>query len=197
MNYRLLADDLLVKLLRGSDSLAFEAVYRRHWERVYRLALSKTRHTETAEDITQQVFVSVWERRREAEIDCLQAYLSAAVRYRCISHFESRYSRSVQAGLESAPVQVDASTEQMLDHDDLKRSLERAMELLPPRTREVFELSRIRNRSVREIAQSLDISEKAVEYHVTRSLKVMRNELKDYLYPLFCIMSLLADLLSS
>jgi RNA polymerase sigma-70 factor (family 1) len=184
MSHQLLADELLVRLLKISDSQAFEAIYLRHWKRVYRLALSKVRNPETAEDITQQVFVSLWERRMESEISSLEAYLATAVKYRCISHFESKYFRTTVSGLDSAEVQSDSATEDSLIHGDLTRAVDRALARLPAKTREVFELRKLHDYSVREIADRLGISEKAVEYHVTQSIKVMRHELREYLYPL-------------
>jgi RNA polymerase sigma-70 factor (ECF subfamily) len=184
MSHQLLADELLVRLLKISDSQAFEAIYLRHWKKVYQLALSKVRHPETAEDITQQVFVSLWDRRLESEISSLEAYLATAVKYRCISHFESRYFRSTVSGLDSAEVCADTATEDSLFHGDLTRAVDRALERLPAKTREVFQLRKLHNYSVREIAGRLGISEKAVEYHITQSIKVMKHELREYLYPL-------------
>lgn len=184
MSHQLLTDELLLKLLRISDAEAFETIYERHWMRVYQLALSKVRHAETAEDLTQQIFVSLWERRQTLDISSLDAYLATAVKYKVISHFESRYHRSVVTGLELVDVHADPATEESLDHADLARAVEKAMAQLPAKTKEVFQLRRLHDHSVREIAERLGISEKAVEYHVTRSLRVMRHELRDYLYPL-------------
>lgn len=192
MSHQLLADELLVRLLKTSDSQAFKAIYLRHWNKVYGIALMKVRHAETAEDITQQVFVSLWERRQTSDIQSLDAYLTTAVKYRCISHFESRYHRSTLSFLDSTEVHADPSTEESLKHGDLARALERALERLPDKTREVFQLRRLHDYSVREIAERLGISEKAVEYHVTRSLKVMRHELREFLYPLRKITTILA-----
>ena len=184
MSHHLLSDELLLKLLRISDAEAFEAIYQRHWMKAYQLALSKVRHAETAEDITQQIFVSLWERRQALDISSLEAYLATAVKYKCISYYESRYYRTVVSGLDSTDVPADPATEESLDHADLIRAVEKAMAQLPAKTREVFQLRRLHDHSVREIAERLGISEKAVEYHVTQSLKVMRHELRDYLYPL-------------
>jgi RNA polymerase sigma-70 factor (family 1) len=184
MSHHLLSDELLLKLLRVSDSEAFEAIYQRHWRKVYQLALSKVRHAETAEDITQHIFVSLWERRQALDISSLEAYLATAVKYKCISYYESRYHRSIVTGVDTADMYADATTEESVDHADLTRAVERAMAQLPAKTREVFQLRRLHDHSVREIAERLGISEKAVEYHVTQSLKVMRHELRDYLYPL-------------
>ncbi len=197
MSHQLLADELLVRLLRISDSQAFEAIYLRHWKKVYRLALSKVRHPETAEDITQQVFASLWERRMESEIASLEAYLATAVKYRCISHYESRYFRATVSGLDSAEVRTDSDTEDSLIHGDLTRAVDRALARLPAKTKEVFQLRKLHDYSVREIAGRLGISEKAVEYHITQSLKVMKHELREYLYPLRKITLLLAAWLLS
>lgn len=183
MSYELLADELLVKLLQCSDAHAFEAIYDRHWLRAYQIAFSKLRNEEAAEDITQHVFVSLWERRQHSEIKCLEAYITTAVKYKCISYYESKYAQTTLVDIENAIIQADVSTEEWLSYEELRHAVYRAMELLPPKTREVFQLSRFHSHSIREIAQRLNISEKAVEYHVTQSLKVMRRELREYLNP--------------
>lgn len=187
MSYDQLADEVLVQLLQSSDEEAFRIMYRRHVRQVFRLALSKVQHVETAEDITQQVFLSIWERRQQNRIVFLEAYLKKAVKLRCISHYVSKYANT--AGLESELIEnrADPTTEEALHFEELKQAVYRAMDQLPAKTREVFQLSRFHNHTNWEIAQLLKISEKAVEYHMTQSLKVMRRELKDYLQPAFPI----------
>lgn len=195
MGYELLSDELLLKLLQCSDVDAFQTLYKRNVRFVFHLALKKVRHQETAEDITQQVFLGIWERRLQVKIDCLEAYLTTAVKYRCISYFESKYAKTAPVDLDSLAHKADHSTENTLLYDELRMAIQRAMELLPPKTREVFRLSRFHSHSNREIATLLEISEKAVEYHMTQSLKVMRRELSDYLQPTMYTAILFAELL--
>jgi RNA polymerase sigma-70 factor (ECF subfamily) len=191
MRYNLLADEVLVKLLQCSDEQAFQVLYRRYARKVFRLAQGKVKNAETAEDITQQVFLGIWERRQQVKIDCMEAYLTTAVKFRCISYFASKYANTAALDPETAVGRADNSTEEAINYEELKLAVYRAMELLPNKTREVFQLSRFHSHSNREIAQLLEISEKAVEYHMTQSLKVMRRELNEYLRPAFPLVALL------
>lgn len=74
-----------------------------------------------------------------------------------------------------------AGTESSLTFHELSQAIEKAIATLPEKTRQVFRLSRFDHLSIREIATNLNISEKAVEYHITQSLKTLRFYLKDYL----------------
>jgi RNA polymerase sigma-70 factor (ECF subfamily) len=63
---------------------------------------------------------------------------------------------------------------------DLTKAVEEVMKKLPEKTYAVFKMSRFENQSVKSIAQQLSLSEKAVEYHITQSLKVLKEQLKSY-----------------
>jgi RNA polymerase sigma-70 factor (ECF subfamily) len=196
MSYEQLADEILLKLLQCSDEEAFRVLYKRYVRRVFQVALKKVRSAEIAEDISQQVFLGIWERRQQVKIDSIEAYLSMAVKYRCISYYESKYAKTAVLDLETVSERVDNSTENTLLYEELKRAIQKAMSLLPPKTREVFQLSRFHSHSNQQIATQLKISEKAVEYHMTQSLKVMRRELQEYLQPALSTASFLLIMLN-
>ena len=183
MSYDLLSDEILLKLLLSSDEKAFEALYHRHLRFVFRTALKKVRNAEISEDITQQVFLSIWKRRQLLKIDCLVAYLGVAVKYQCITYFESKYAKIASIDLDELHQRTDQTTEDTIHYVELRNAIETAMDMLPQKTREIFQLSRFQSQSNREIAAILKISEKSVEYHITQSLKIMRRELRDYLQP--------------
>jgi RNA polymerase sigma-70 factor (ECF subfamily) len=183
MSYELLADEKLIDLLKVSDSEAFSEIYNRYWKRVFFKAISKVKHAEVAEDITQQIFVGIWERREISSILCIDAYLTTAVKYKCISYYESKYSKMAALDEDFAALKEDFSTEHKINYDELQNAVFKAIDRLPEKTKMVFKLSRFEHYTIREIAGLLNISEKAVEYHVTQSLKFMRRELIDFLQP--------------
>lgn len=184
MNYEVLTDEILLKLVSISDDNAFQVIYKRYFEYTFLLACKKVRSMEVAKDIVQQIFLSIWERRQSNKIDNLKSYLNTAVKFRVISYLESKYSKAASLATEQVSQLADRSTEESLLQEELRMAIYRAMEMLPPKTRQVFQLSRFQSRTNREIASSMNISEKAVEYHVAQSLKIMRKELSDYLKPL-------------
>lgn len=183
MSYPLLADDLLVKLLRTSDEKAFRVIYDRYWKKIYFSVLKKINSREAAEELTQNLFVSLWEKREKAIINHLENYLSVAIKYIIINYIESCISR--QNAFNGMTVEVgerakNAAEEKML-FDEVNIAIKRATSLLPIKTREIFKLSRVERHSVREIAQIMNLSEKSVEYHITQSLKMMRLQLKEFM----------------
>ncbi|MCU0354851.1 MAG: RNA polymerase sigma-70 factor [Cytophagales bacterium] len=172
-------DSQLAERLHASDRAAFEEIYRRHWLRVYRTALFTLQSKELAEDITQELFVILWQKRERIRIrTSLAAYLGLAARNMVISHIRNHVMRrkntpvaadSEQAGLEMAA-------------NDLMAALEAALEQLPAKSQEIFRMSRFEELPVREIANRVSLSEKAVEYHITKSLKVLRAHLKEFVF---------------
>ncbi|WP_373513685.1 RNA polymerase sigma factor [Persicitalea sp.] len=90
MEYHLLSDLLLVKLLRVEDELAFQEIYRRYWEPLYENARRKIHRDDEAEGLVQDVFMSIWEKRTTQEIDNLGGYLTNALKYRIIDHYRTQ-----------------------------------------------------------------------------------------------------------
>jgi RNA polymerase sigma factor (sigma-70 family) len=181
MSYQLLADDLLVRLLSTSDEKAFRVIYERYWEKIYFSVLKKINSREAAEELTQNLFVSLWEKREKATIKHLENYLSVAIKYIVINYIESCIARqNALVGIAGGDL-ADNTAEEKLLFDEVDAAIKRATSLLPPKTREIFKLSRLDRHSVREIAQIMNLSEKAVEYHITQSLKMMRLQLKEFM----------------
>jgi len=171
----------LLYLIAQGDKEAFHQIYDRYWREVFLHAYKKTKSRHVAEELTQNLFLSLWERQGSG-IQDIRAWLYGAMRFAVINYYKAqmvhaRYEDYARTNV--ATTQYTAEEWTMLR--DLAASIEKGISLLPPKTQEVFKLSRFENRSVKEIAQDLGISEKAVEYHITQSLKWMRLYLKDFL----------------
>lgn len=180
MNLHLLTDDLLLRLLQASDENAFRVLYQRYWKKLFTTACYKLKSKEAAEEIVQNIFVSLWEKRATLQIESLENYLFIAVKYKVINYVESLMVR--QAGQKQlAGNTTDESTEATIMINDLHAAIQQALTQLPAKTREVFTMIRFEKYSVREIARHMNLTEKAVEYHITQSLKLMRVSLKDYM----------------
>lgn len=188
MSYQLLADDLLVRLLSTSDEKAFRVIYERYWKKIYFSVLKKINSREVAEELTQNLFVSLWEKREKSIIKHLENYLSVAIKYIIINYLESCISRqNAFVGMTVAEQSGDVAEEKIL-FDEVNIAIQRATSLLPSKTREIFKLSRVERHSVSEIAQIMNLSEKTVEYHITQSLKMMRLQLKEFMVFLLLLM---------
>lgn len=182
MNYQSFNDAILLKLLQADDGAALKEIYNRYSEAVFTTALKKVRSKTIAEELTQNIFVSLWVKRANQRIENLSSYLQTAVRYQVIDYIRSKIIRERYFQNTGTLVQTaeNPSESRLLLHE-LTVAIDEAIKKLPQKTQEIFRLSRYEKRSVKEIAQYMNLSEKAVEYHVTQSLKFMRLHLKDFI----------------
>jgi len=183
MAYQLLTDEILLKLLKASDEEAFKEIYLRYWRPLFMTAYNKVHVKEVAEELVQNIFLGLWEKRFTSNIEHLNAYLNTAVKYQVLNYIKSciikeRYSHVVVKG--RADMMEEDSDSTLIMHE-LSSAINNAINQLPEKSRVIFRLSRLENRSIKEIAQLLSVSEKVVEYHITKSLKTLRVELKDFI----------------
>jgi RNA polymerase sigma-70 factor (family 1) len=189
MAENVITDQELLDRLKSDDDKAFRAIYTRYGKRCYGLALQKIKSREAAEEITQNIFISLWERRSTLSIQNLEAYLMVSVKYQVINFIESQLTREKFALSLPPPDRIgmyhqydgENTVENAVFLQDLMRALETALSELPEKTQEVYRLSRFDNLSGREIAVRIGLSEKSVEYHISQSLKFLRLQLKDFL----------------
>lgn len=173
--YKSLTDEQLIPLLQQGSDEAFEEIYNRHWLAIYRRFYKKLQSKALAEEYTQELFTSLWSRRKDIVInDCLVHYLNGAVRKMVINNIRAEIRKKIL--LQESRVETVESA----DHDDdLYINLNKALNDLPPKTGEIIKLSKLEGHTVKDIATQQNISNKAVEYHITKALKMLRAYLKD------------------
>lgn len=155
-----------------ADKNDFEQIYRIYWRSLYEFAIIKTRDKNVAEEIIQDLFVTIWEKREELRIINLRNYLFSAVRNRILNHYkEIMFSDLEYAVNQEAP-------DYPLFIEELEASLKAALERLPPKTHEIFILNRFEGKSATEIARHLHIPQRTVEYHITQALRQLKTLLK-------------------
>ncbi|OWP62058.1 RNA polymerase sigma-70 factor [Hymenobacter amundsenii] len=175
-------DAVLLERLRADDALAFAELYDRYWQELYAAAYRKLGSREGAEEVVQDIFVVLWQKRHGPVIEHLPAYLQTAVRYRVLDVFRARQpEENYLTHARHHAAHQDYNTEEAVAADDLALALLRSLRQLPEHTREVFRLSRLEHQTVPEIAAQLNVSRKTVEYHLTRALKALRLSLRDFL----------------
>lgn len=175
-------ESLLLENLRNGSVHAFEQIFERHWGRLYRVAKLKLRSHDEAEEVLQHIFAKLWEKRQSLLITNLSYYLHTALRNRILNLIRDKIPQEKYWNYYKTfiPQQQDV-TDQHVAFDDLSDAVEIAVRHLPERSRQVFKLSKLEGRTNAEIASLLHVSEKAIEYHLTRSLKELRIHLKDYI----------------
>lgn len=173
--------DDLENLRRGCQE-AFERIFRKYWYTLYKIALGKTQSHEEAEEIVQTILFTLWEKRETLVITNLSFYLQTAVRNNILNSIRSKITQRKywEYYKHFVPSQNEA-TEQSVIYQDLNEAVEAAVNRLPEKSRKIFRLNRLEGRSIAEIANLLKVSEKAIEYHLTKSLKQLKVHLKDYI----------------
>ncbi len=173
--------DVLARL-RGGDHTAFDALFREWYPAVVRAANRILHEPDVSEELAQEVFLELW-RRRETLPDgsSIPGYLLQAVRNRALNHLRHlqvrRKTQSLVEALSEPAEQADAEAQA----GELAIAIRNAITELPPRTREVFLLSRERHLRYSEIAEQLGITVKAVEANMSRALRQLRERLSPYL----------------
>lgn len=178
--------DLELFSLVKSDSVeAFDELYSRYWEKLFNYTFHRVYSRDVAFEIVQEIFVSVWARRSAIEFQTsVSGYLFASVRFQLISYIRSSrklstYLKDYEAFLSSS---VDNSNEEFINMQDLQESLQRSIEELPERCREITRLSLLQNWSTDRISSTLRISHRTVENQLARARKHLRSALGDYVF---------------
>lgn len=175
-------DAALLEALALDNRGAFAEVYERYWYRVFALAYRKLKSRETAEELVQDLFATLWHKRAQQTITQLDHYLLVAINHRVLGYIRAHRVRTHYADYcRTLLVEATHETEEALAATDLSAAFQRGVALLPEKSREVFRLSRLEHKSVEEIATRLDVTPKAVEYHLTKSLKLLRTYLREFL----------------
>jgi len=176
-------------LLKREREEAFCEIYERYWEKLYRYVFNRTSSSDVAFEITQDVFVSLWNRRQEVVFhSSLSGYLFASVRYGIIRYIRSSrlrddYFRDFTLYISS---HRDNSNEDQMNLHQLEEAIEASVRELPERCREIFRMSRYQNMSIKEIAGKLEISHKTVENQLSAALNHLRKSLGEFmLVPVF------------
>jgi RNA polymerase sigma-70 factor (ECF subfamily) len=159
MDYGLLADDVLLKLLKISDELAYKQIYLRYWRRLYYTTVSKTNSKEVAEDIVQSVFTDLWDRREHHTIINIAAYLETAVKYQVINYIKAAISKRTQyTGYSELQKSEENPADLPLLVQELNAAIEKAINQLPQKTQTIFRLSRFEKQSNKDISRIMDLS---------------------------------------
>lgn len=171
----------LLRLLREGSKEAFDAIFKFYWKEIYKHASSKLRCKEEAEEVVQDIFTTLWVKREQLLITNLTYYLHASVKNKVLNILRSQIVQDKYWDYYKAYLLGTSTiTEETVYYNDLKKAIEKGTSYLPGKAKKIFQLSRIEGYKTSEIAKRLNISEKAVEYHITRSTKVLSAYLKDY-----------------
>lgn len=177
--YSQLSDLELAGLLKSGDQSAFAQIYERYWRVIYSHVYKMLQDEEEAKDVIQEVFSEIWI-KREQHYSNLAGYLYVSARHKVINLVrKTKFHSAYLDSLSRFASEISTATLEQLDEKDLAAAIEREIQGLPPRMKEIFELSRKENLSYKEIAGRLGISDKTVKKQMHKSLQQIRLNLKD------------------
>jgi RNA polymerase sigma-70 factor (ECF subfamily) len=173
--------ELLLRIQAGDEG-AYDSVFRTWYPILVRVASALLKEVDAAEEVAQEVMLELWRRRHLIDTSVsLRAYLLRSIRNRSLNHLRHlRVRRETEADVEAtygAPLAAD----QPIVAKELAEAVRTALAELPPRCREVFELSRVHGLKYAEIAATLEISQKTVEAQMGKALRIMRERLAPWL----------------
>ena len=176
------------------DDRNFDEIYLNYFPRLLRFAREYVLSHEDAENIVQNVFASLWERRAELKIHIsLVSYLFTLIKNHCIDHL--RHKNNIEKGkkliqenynleLQMKLYSLEALDYLLVSDSHLEETITRAIDSLPEKCREIFIRSKIEGKKYREIADELQISVNTVENQMSIALRKLREQLKEYM-PVF------------
>ncbi len=183
----------LIESLKNGDRFAMEEIYRHYWAEVLDSAYKRVRDEEVAQDITQEVFISLWENRDRLVIqDSMRAYLEGAVKYKVINYFRSttvkeKHKQDLEL-LMAEKMEVSAENKLMLK--DLNNEIDAAIQLLPEKMRQIFWMSRKQEKTITEISVELNLSAQTVKNQISAALKTLKKRLSYLLFVALMILFL-------
>lgn len=186
------ADFAVLDRLKKGDEHAFETIFVQHYRPLCAYAHTFLSDRDEAEEVVQAAMISFWEKRETIGIETsLKSYLYRMVRNAClnvIKHEKVKQQHAAYALQTSHP--AHESTAQTVGAQELETRIGQALLRLPEQCRLVFQLSRFEELKYQQIADQLNISIKTVENHMGKALKLMREQLKEYLPLLFTLLYL-------
>ena len=154
----------------------FQKDFHQYYDPLCRYALTLLKEPHSCEDVVQETFLRVWEKRQDlVGTEVLRFYLYRAVRNNCLSFLEKKQRTFLIHPAETNDFQPSFELRKERSDINLAISLKEAIDQLPPRCREIFVLSRTGGLTYKEIASTLSISVKTVENQMGKALKMLRS----------------------
>lgn len=169
------------QIVNLKDEKVYEQLFRTHYASLVSFSISYVAEIESAEEIVQDVFLNIWSKSETLKVHTsIKSYLFGAVRNASLNYL--KHLKVEKAYVEEQIMQLDKSDDvNQLELDELKDKIFHALDKIPQKCREIFELNRFEGKRYKEVADELNISLKTVENQMGKALKIMRKELGDYL----------------
>ena len=165
-----------------NDEKFFNEIFDQYYLSLFYYALNFVRHQDIAEDVVQETFLKIWEKKERIKTgETIKSYLYVAVKNKCLDYLKHHGISSNYKNAASPEHSYSDNTDHLVIEAEIKAKLQDAIDALPEQCRMVFILSRYQNLKQKEIAKKMGISLKTVENHMGKALQIIREKMKDYL----------------
>lgn len=172
--------DVFERIKKG-DEKAFEILFHKYYGHLCLFATKIINDDVAAEEIVQDFFVKLWEKREQLFIETsIKNYFFRSVKNLCINFIQHNKTKLRYAQIVISEVENQFTDDNNYPEIDLSVKIEESINSLPEKRREIFRLSRQEGLKYHEIAQKLNISIKTVETHMSLAIKTLREKLKNY-----------------
>lgn len=180
---RLSSDETLVEAMKKGDSEAFNCLFDRYWQKTFTAVFSISRDKEVCSEIVHDIFLNLWLKRDQIHIVFFKGYVIASARYHVYRHMKNAKRNAIEyrEDLDNIHQVAVNDGERRVRYHELERILEKVIDHLPRRCKEIFTLSRREQLSNAEIAARLDISKRTVENQLTHALRHLRLSMKHFI----------------
>jgi RNA polymerase sigma-70 factor (ECF subfamily) len=173
------------KILRSFNSL-----YTANYHRAFMLVKRYVHDGEAAEDIVSEVMIKLWQMMQDTTLESEEAMLYTMLRNSSLNYLKHQQSKeealetvtdALQRELQLRISSLEDSTPSLTLLNEINNLLQLSLSQMPELTQRIFKMSRYDGKTNKEIAEILHLSQKSVEYHITKSLRELRSQLRDYL----------------
>lgn len=176
-----------------NTNMTFDNIYAEYYQRCFLFAKSYLHDEMLSKDVASEAMITLWTTMKTEEVNNIGAYLMTVVRNYSLNHLRTEHLRMEvrENMLDNELYELDfrissleACNPSEIFSEEINRIVNETLATLPLQTQRVFRMSRYENKSIKEIAEVMNITVKGVDYHMGKALKALRIHLKDYLYSL-------------
>ncbi len=174
-------DQELIAALQKGDEAAFKTLYEKYWAEVYTMIYRRIGDVDDSKDIVQNIFVNIWISRKNIIAEkSLAPWLNTAARTKAISHYKKKYASINRDTCFQNDLPEHYSPEFNLEAKELESVFKDEIEKMPDTMQKTFLLSRYENKSIREIAIELSLSEQTIKNNISQALERLRRKAKTF-----------------
>jgi RNA polymerase sigma-70 factor, ECF subfamily len=178
------SDYELIKLIREKDDKqAFQLLYDKYWDKLFAAAIIKIHDEEEVNDIVQNLFVTIWIKRKELNINNnVDAYLFRALKNRIINFYKKKYltADKLDQFSKNSAAKTDSDAENRCTYKEVESIIAREVDSMPDKMKQVFILSRDEQLSSKRISEILSLSDQTVRNQISKAIKRIKITLEKY-----------------